>query len=141
MVTGATSETRRAAGRGLWLAVLLVALMHVVGCSHGPLADGSWRTDSLTAAGPVSAVEPDTATGQSAVRSSACDSPHHESQQCAGVDEPTRRQTDGGRGALLPPPPPGTGVEPRVLPVRGPPVQEPVRPSGAPQAMLQVWRS
>ncbi|MEU9793278.1 hypothetical protein AB0E27_22065 [Streptomyces sparsogenes] len=143
MAISAGPRTRRAGARGPWLALVLVALIHVMGCAHGPLGGGSWRTDTFTAtettARPPAARA---ATGQVMERSGACDGHHHEPRTCMGVDEPVLGQPGCVREPLPPPALPAADVAVRpVVPVRGPPEREAVRPCGARRAVLQVWRN
>ncbi|MFJ3820578.1 hypothetical protein [Streptomyces nodosus] len=127
--------------RAPWLALVLVVLMHVLGCSHGPVAFSSWRTDTLTAAGIASPAQPAEAAGQDFARSGSCDGRGHGAQQCTGVDEPVLARADGGKCPLPLSALPVADARPRVPALRGPPAQEAVHPGGAPRAVLQVWRN
>ncbi|THA57889.1 hypothetical protein [Streptomyces sp. A1136] len=140
MMIGAADRARWAVARALWPALVLVIVLHVVGCAHGPLAGGSWRADTLTTSGTASAAPPQAAApGQATARPVGCEGHHHAPRQCADVDGPAR----GRGGAEVGPNQPGTpaaGTQPGALPVRGPTVWQPVPVPGGGRALLQVWR-
>ncbi|MFF8611470.1 hypothetical protein [Streptomyces sp. NPDC015350] len=149
MRISAEPGSRRAAARWPWLALVLVALIHVVACAHGPLVGGSGRTDLLAVADTASHASH---TAHSAPRATAghapdvpgpCDGEHHGPQPCAGFDEPTWVQP--GWDKELTPQQEPLHVEAVVFVAAGraPPVRaaEVPRPGGGRRAESQVWRN
>lgn len=129
--------TQRAAARWPWLALVLVALIHVVACAHGPLVGGAGRTDIITVTGLASH-----AVSHGASEHVAEDS-HHGPQHCAGFDEPTWAQASRGQELMPQQEPLHAEAVEGVAPGRAPPGQEVQvpRPGGGQQAALQVWRN
>ncbi|MBL1114461.1 hypothetical protein JK364_18975 [Streptomyces sp. 110] len=149
MMIGAEPGTCRAAARWPWLALVLVALIHVVACAHGPLAGGSGRTDIITVTGLAphvvshGASEHAAKEAEKAEKADSCGGQHHGPQQCAGFDEPTWAQAGRGKELMPQQGPPHTEAVGGVAPGRAPPVREVEvpRPGGGQRAALQVWRN
>ncbi|MFJ2899409.1 hypothetical protein ACIO87_31600 [Streptomyces sp. NPDC087218] len=143
MRISAEPGSRRAAARWPWLALVLVALIHVVACAHGPLVGGSGRTDLLAVTDTLThATHPAHASHAPDVPG-PCGGEHHGPQPCAGLDEPTWAQP--GWDKELTPQQEPLRVEAVVFVVAGraPPVRaaEVPRPGGGRRAALQVWRN
>ncbi|MFC0600835.1 hypothetical protein [Streptomyces palmae] len=141
MVIGA-SRRRSAAARVSWLALVLLVLVHVVGCAHGPLSGGLGRVDSLAPAAASAAAQAAPTPEHAVERPGSCGH-HHAPHLCAGVDEPVLAQTGWDKGPLPQPALPAVGGVPVAAPGRAPPdqEQESSRSGARRQAALQVWRN
>ncbi|GAA2643912.1 hypothetical protein GCM10009864_01910 [Streptomyces lunalinharesii] len=131
---------------GAVLAVLLTALLHVLGCAHGPTADPALRADApLYASSAPHRQLP--ADGPQATRPGRGAPAPDRGPHCCSLDQPTvQPPRDGGPVAwpvvaALPAGPAGLhpGVEPSVLhPARAP---SPAPSDGSTRALLGVWRN
>ncbi|MFG2141074.1 hypothetical protein [Streptomyces sp. NPDC048650] len=161
MVIGVTRRASRPAARGrLVLALVVAALVHVLGCAHGSPSDGAHRIDSLPVttttavsqpAGPAPGLRAvadaaPTGTGAPAIAGRGLAG----MEECQGADEPS---TLSPRTLLPQPPPgaatddPGTGSKEAVV---RPAAHELMRAGGGKdqhttqartRAVLGVWRS
>ncbi|MEU3063806.1 hypothetical protein [Streptomyces subrutilus] len=129
---------RRRGRTGRWaapaLVTVLVALLHLFGCAHGPGVSGAAGVDSLAAAAPAA---PAAAPGTVRAAGSG------EGTQCPGSDEPSRVQQDRGGDPALPAARPGDGPDGAAAARVGrPPVRTDGRraPPGGCRAVLGVWR-
>jgi hypothetical protein len=118
-----------------------MVVVHLVGCTHGPLPSGAGRIDApAVLAGGASLPAPGAA--QVAAEDGACERHHGGTQVCVGVDEPVVAQAEPGRMPLPPSDAPGSRADERLALVRGPPPAVTVVPgSGRARAVLQVWRN
>lgn len=131
---------------GAVLAVLLTALLHVLGCAHGPAADPALRADAplYASSAPHRHLPADGTRATTAGRSAPA--PDQGPHGCC-LDQPTvQPPRDGGPVAwpvvaALPAGPAGRhpGVPPSALhPSRA---QSPVSSDGSTRALLGVWRN
>ncbi|MFF3391304.1 hypothetical protein ACFYW1_10310 [Streptomyces sp. NPDC002669] len=137
MRISAEPGSRRAAARWPWLALVLVALIHVVACAHGPLVAGSGRTDLLAVTdAPAHASHAPDVPGP-------CGGEHRGPQPCAGLDEPTWAQPGWDKELTPQQEPLCVGAVVFVAAGRAPPVRadEVPRPGCGRRAALQVWRN
>ncbi|MGW1191920.1 hypothetical protein [Streptomyces sp. NPDC002559] len=155
MRISAEPGSRRAAARWPWLALVLVALIHVVACAHGPLVDGSGRTDLLAVtdtaphashtspAAHAPHAAPRAAAGHAPGAPGPCGGEHQGPRQCAGLDEPTWAQPGWDKELTPQQEPPHTEAVVSVAAGRAPPVRtaEVPPPGGGRRAELQVWRN
>lgn len=144
MVAGSVLRADRPAPRaGAALVVLLAALIHLLGCAHGPTATGIGTADTLlatTASWARASTPAGDASEQSAPR------PGESQEHCDGGEEPTVQPPRD----IAPPVPAANGVLPSGADtgVLGPPgpglppgsARRPARPGRA-RARLGVWRT
>ncbi|MFE9390543.1 hypothetical protein [Streptomyces sp. NPDC006784] len=119
-------------------AVVLLGVLHVLGCAHGAQSPTGARVDSFSATAEAS---PQGRTDAPALRSA--DEHRHGSAECAGVDEPG--VTSQGSAVLGPQGEPATAVG-AAAPVAGPTTSRADRPRAGPRgerlrAMLGVRRT
>ncbi|QLJ03445.1 hypothetical protein HZZ00_22305 [Streptomyces sp. NEAU-sy36] len=110
---------------GAVLALVLITLMHVFACCHGPTAGPAQRADVLVSAGP------------------GAPSPDHQSH-CQGLDEPTA-QPPRDAGPVDPPlaalAPAGPLDAAPAVPAPALPCASPASSPGHARALLGVWRT
>ncbi|GAA3188037.1 MULTISPECIES: hypothetical protein [Streptomyces] len=118
------------------LFVVLAALVHLLGCAHGPAPEAGARVDSLTVSArwAVDAVAPAADTVHR--------SPGSETEHCPGADVPPRLQPEQSLAF-----PDGVPAEPGVLPSVAVPAGRPVpatagtrAPPPRERSVLGVWR-
>ncbi len=130
---------RRTAARAPWGVLVLIVLLHVVGCAHGPLPTGASRIDTLgfVASAPVSVAETATA------RSDGCGSHDQDRRTCTGTDGPALPQAERGPGLLPAPAVLDAVAAPGPAPLRGPTVRRVPRSVSGTDALavLQAWRN
>ncbi|MFD7863122.1 hypothetical protein [Streptomyces sp. NPDC059783] len=129
---------RSVPGAGAVVCVLLAALLHVLGCAHGPTAVSPLRADTLPSAaaaqvlcGPAAPTVPDTPAPEA---------------HCPGLDQPVLQAPPvpepaaagpGGTwsGPAAPAPVRAAPARPRDVPGR------PEPPAGRGRAALGIWRT
>ncbi|MFF4756213.1 hypothetical protein ACWD5R_40310 [Streptomyces sp. NPDC002514] len=144
MVAWSVRRERRPAPRAAAaLVVLLAALIHLLGCAHGPALTGSARADTplLVAAVCDRTCAPDAVSSTRPAPAPGGEQPH-----CQDSDEPTVQPPRG----IAPPVPAVDGTAPAVAdhdrfpaPRTGPPDGPAPGPAtdGRSRARLGVWRS